>query len=157
MATRETTITMKVDATKTWEDPNGNEWEVAVEFKSVNGRVDFAGVVIRPTSSGYPLTRRVLAQVPMLDLFSESMFDEQINFERWRDQRKSESLHPGRALTHDELKLVAEIREIALKANFPVQRAIAMALGISEGLAGNRIQAARERGYIPPTNRKTAK
>ena len=156
MATQQKKITMSVDATRTWEDPNGNEWEVAVEFKSANGRVDFAGVVIRPTRSGYPLTRRVLAQVPMLDLFSESMFDEQINFERWRDQRKSESQHRGRALTHDELKLIAEIREIALKANFPVLRAIAMALGISEVTAGTRIKAARERGYIPPSNRTTA-
>ena len=156
MATRETTITMKVDATKTWEDPNGNKWEVAVEFKSINGRLDFKGVVIQPTLSGYPLTRRVLAQVPMLDLFGELMVEEQINFDRWRDQRKSESQHRGRALTDDELKLIAEIREIALKANFPVLRAVAMALGISEGTAGTRIKAARERGYIPPSNRKTA-
>ena len=157
MATKETKITMNADATRTWEDPNGNEWEVAVEFKSANGRVDFAGVVIRPTRSGYPLTRRVLAQVPMLDLFSDSMFDEQINFDRWREQRKSATQHQGRALTHDELKLVAEIHEIALKANFPVQRAVAKALGIPEVTATNRIKAARDRGYIPPSNRTTAK
>ena len=144
---------MKVDAARTWEDPNGNEWEIAVEFKAINDRVDFAGVVIRPTRSGYPLTRRVLAQVPMLDLFSESMFDEQIDLERWRNRRKSASRHQGRPLTDEELKLVAEIRENALNANFPVQQAVAIALGISQGTAGNRIKAARARGYIPPSTR----
>lgn len=155
MATQQKTKTMSVDATRTWEDPNGNKWDVAVEFKTVNGRLDFAGVVIQPSRPGYPLTRRVLAQLPLLDLFNEQMVVEQIDLNRWRDHRRSASQHQGRVLTDDELMLVAEIRENALRAKHPVQRAVAIALGISEITAGNRIKAARARGLIPPSNRTT--
>ena len=157
MTTLRKKVSMSVDATRTWTDPNGHEWEIAVEFKGVDGRPDFAGVMIKPTNTGYPLTRRVLAQLPLLDLFGESMYREQLDFDRWQQRGRSAKQHQGRTSTDEELMLVAEIRVSALQANFPVQRAVAMALGITEGTAGNRIKAARMRGFIPPSNRKTPK
>jgi hypothetical protein len=152
MATRQTKRTISLDASTTWIDPNGNNWDVGVEFKQTGGRLGFASIVIQPIGDGYPLTRRVLAQVPLLELFSESMFKEQLDFDRWRRSKRGTENHQGQASSDEELKLIAEVREAALRANFPVQRAVARALGISEGTAGNRIKAARARGYIPPVD-----
>jgi hypothetical protein len=144
---------MKRNTNTTWVDPFGQSWDVTVEFKEVDGRVSFASIAIKPNDDGYHLTRRVLTTMPLFELFSDSVSQKQLDFNRWRNQRKSQSLHQGRALTQDELTLIAEIHDAALKANFPVQEAIAKALGISGGTAANRIKAARDRGYIPPSRR----
>lgn len=152
MATRQVKRTINIDESATWTDPNGNSWDVGVEFKQIGGRLVFASILIQPTDAGYPLTRTVLAQVPLLELFSESMFDEELDFDRWRAVKRATANHQGRATSDEEFKLIAEVRKAALKANFPVHRAVAKALGISEGTAGNRIKAARARGFIPPVN-----
>jgi hypothetical protein len=152
MATRQVKRTINIDASATWIDPNGNSWDVGVDFKEIGGRLGFASILIQSTDAGYPLTRTVLAQVPLLELFSESMFEEELDFDRWRRFKRGTANHQGRATSDEEFKLIAEVREAALKANFPVHRAVAKALGISEGTAGNRIKAARTRGFIPPVN-----
>ena len=152
MTTRQVKRTINIDASATWTDPNGNSWDVGVEFKQTSGRLGIASIVIQPINDGYPLTRTALAQVPLLELFSESMFEEQLDFDRWQRIKRNTANHKGRASSDEELKLVAEVREAALRANFPVQSAVARVLGITRGAAGNRIRAARTRGFIPPVN-----
>jgi hypothetical protein len=149
MATRQVKRTISIDASATWTDPNGNSWEVGVEFKQTSGRLGFASIVIQPINTGYYLTRSVLAQVPLLELFSETMFEEELDFDRWQRIKRNTANHKGRASSDEELKLVAEVWEAALQANFPVQSAVARVLGITKGAAGNRIKAARTRGFIP--------
>lgn len=151
MTQRQTKKVMKVDATATWTDPSGRAWTVGAEFKQIDGKLDFAAVIIEPTEDGYPITRRTLAQLPLRDLFKEAMYDEEVDFAKWRQSRRQARVHQGRASSDEELKLIAEVRTAALRANVPVQRAVAQALGISEGTAGNRIKAARAKGFIPPT------
>ena len=150
MPQKKTMRSITLDASATWTDQNGREWTVGAEFKQINGRLDFAAVVIEPTLGGYPITRRVLAQLPLADLFKGVMYDETINFDQWRQTRRPKRVHLRGAASEDELKLVAEVRNAALQANVPVQRAVAEALGISEGSAANRIMAARAKGFIPP-------
>jgi hypothetical protein len=152
MATRQVKRTINIDASTTWTDLNGNSWDVGVEFKQTSGRLGFKSIVIQPMNTGYPLTRSVLAQVPLLELFSESMFKEQLDFDRWQRIKRNLANHQGRASSDEELKLVAEVREAALEANFPVQSAVARVLGITKGAAGNRIKVARTRGFIPPVD-----
>ena len=151
MTHKQTKRSMNLDAIATWTDQSGHEWTVGAEFKKINGRLDFAAVVIEPVSGGYPVTRRVLAQLPLRSLFKEVMYDETINFAQWRQSRRQARVHQGRASSDEEFKLIAEVRLAALQANVPVHRAVAEALGVSQGTAGNRIMAARARGFIPPT------
>ena len=141
---------ISLDAIATWTDQNGHAWTVGAEFKKINGRLDIAAVVIEPTHGGYPITRTVLAQLPLRDLFKKVMYDETINFAQWRQSRRQARVHQGRASSDEELRLVAVVRLAALTANIPVQRAVAEALGVSQGTAGTRIKAARAKGFIPP-------
>lgn len=145
------------DASATWTDPNGNAWTVFVEFGTFDGRVDIAAVLVEPVHSGYSLNRSVLAQLPLRDLFRESLGREQLGFHRWHQMTPVTRNHQGRISSDEELKLVAEVRAAALEAGFPVQWAVAEALGITTGTAGNRIKAARARGFIPPYRREANK
>lgn len=157
MAERQHKRTLSLDATTTWTDPSGRRWTIGAEFKQIDGRLDFAALVIEPAERGYPITRRTLAQLPLRELFNKAIHREEIDFSRWRGSRREAQVHQGRASSDEELMMVAEVRSAALLANVPVQRAVAKALGISEGTAGNRIKAARTRGFIPPAGRRNRK
>ena len=139
-------------STKTWTDEMGNEWKVNVKFKDFGGRTQISSIRIDAMDEGRAVTRTVVARLPFLDLFNAEMSDETINFAQWRQSRRKVRGHQGRASSDEEHKLVAEVRLAALKANVPVQRAVAEALGVSRGAAGNRIVAARKAGFIPPVH-----
>lgn len=144
---------MKQNANRTWTDPNGNSWDVNAEFMEIDGHVGITSISIKPINDGYYVTRTALAHLPLLELFSNSMFEEELDFDRWQRIKCNTANHKGRASSDEELKLIAEVREAALKANFPVHSAVAQVLGITKGAAGNRIKAARTRGLVPPIRR----
>ena len=152
MTQRQTKKILKLDATTTWTDQGGRTWTVGVELKHIGGKVEVVAIMLEPVGDGYPITRRTLAQLPLRDLFADVMYEEDVDFAKWRQSRRRERVHQGKASSDEELALIAEVRLAALRANVPVQRAVAQALGISEGTAGNRIKVARERGFVPPTN-----
>ena len=139
-------------STKTWTDEMGNEWKVSVKFKNFGGRTQISSIRIDAMDEGRAVTRTVTARLPFLDLFDKEMSDETIDFAQWRQSRRKAGNHKGRASSDEEFKLIAEVRLAALKANVPVQRAVAEALRITRGAAGNRITAARKAGFIPPAN-----
>jgi len=143
---------MKRSSTKTWTDDKGRNWKVGVKFKNFGGRTQVSSIRIDAVGEGYAVTRTVTARLPFLDLFDKEMSDETINFAQWRQSRRKPGSHQGRASSNNEHRLAAEVRLAALKANIPVQRAVAEALGISNGSAGRRIMAARKAGFIPPVH-----
>ena len=71
------------------------------------------------------------------------------NLSRTLRKYKSRSAHQGRAHSEDELKIVAEIYQSAVRAHEPVQATVAKTLGVSVSTAAKRIMVARSRGYIP--------
>jgi hypothetical protein len=142
---------MKRNTSTTWTDLNGNKWDVNAEFKEIDGHVGIASISVKPINDGYYVTRTVLAQLPLLELFGDLMFQKRLDFTRWQRIKRNTANHKGQASSDEELKLIAEVREAALKANFPVHEAVAKVLGITRGAAGNRIKAARARGFVPPS------
>jgi hypothetical protein len=130
-------------------DGNGNRWKIGADFKSVGGRICVVGVSIWSPSSSTPLTRRVLRDIRIESLFEKQIAVETKNLTRTLRRHKSKSAHQGRAHSEDELKVVAEIYQSAVRAHEPVQATVAKTLGVSVSTAAKRIMIARSRGYIP--------
>lgn len=142
------------DAEAVFVDTNGNQWTIAAEFKSSNGRPFISAISISPTIGSTPLTRRVLRDIEINKLFKDEIAREEKQFSRTRRKLRSKSAHQGRTHTDEDLKIVAEIFMSAYKANQPVQRAVAETLGISVSTAEKRIAAARRKGFITKENRE---
>ena len=147
---RETSLKMHVfDSVSEFADGNGNRWKIGADFKSVGGRICVVGVSIWSPSSSTPLTRRVLRDILIESLFEKQIAVETKNLTRTLRRHKSKSAHQGRAHSEDELKVVAEIYQSAVRAHEPVQATVAKTLGVSVSTAAKRIIIARSRGYIP--------
>lgn len=139
------------DAIKVFKDSTGVRWRISAEFKAFNERLDIASLTISPEDYRSPVTRRLLSEIPLDKLFRDDLALESKQFSRMLRSRKSTTAHPGRAHLDSELHAVAEIYRAAFLARLPVQKSVADALGISVSTAAKRIMAARQRGFIPPS------
>jgi hypothetical protein len=140
------------DSISEFVDSNGNRWKVGAEFKSVRGRICIIGMSIWSPKGSTPLTRRVVRDIQIESLFESQIAVETKNLMRTLRRYKSKSAHQGRAHSEDELKVVAEIYQSAVRAHEPVQATVAKTLGVSVSTAAKRIMVARSRGYIPALN-----
>ena len=144
--------TVTFDSIIEFVDSNGNRWKIGAEFKSVRGRVSIVGMSIWSPKGSTPLTRRVVRDIQIESLFEKQIAVETKNLTRTLRRHKSKSAHQGRAHSEDELKVVAEIYQSAVRAHEPVQATVAKTLGVSVSTAAKRIMIARSRGYIPALN-----
>lgn len=133
------------DATMTFQDANGGQWRVEVELKTIGGRMGISSLSISSIDVRTSLTRRVLRDLPLDQLFREHMAVESKQLSK-RNQK--ETGHKGRMHTEDELREVARIYMAAFQAHRPVQKTVADMLGVSVSTAAKRIMAARSHGYI---------
>ena len=133
------------DADITFRDANGSQWRVEVEFKAVSGRIGISSLSISSVDGKTALTRRVLRDLSIDQLFRDAMATESKQLSK-RNQK--ETGHKGRTHTEDELREVANIYIAAFKAHRPVQKTVADMLGISVSTAAKRIMAARSHGYL---------
>ena len=128
-----------------FQDANGSRWSVEVELKATHGRIGISSLSISSVDGQTPLTRRILRDLPLDELFRQHMAIESKQLSK-RNQKKTS--HKGRTHTEDELCEVAKIYMAAFQAHRPVQKTVADMLGISVSTAAKRIMAARRHGYI---------
>jgi len=140
------------DSISEFVDSNGNRWKIGAEFKSVSGRICIVGMSIWSPKGSTPLTRRVVRDIQIESLFEKQIAVETKNLTQTLRRHKSKSAHQGRAHSEDELKVVAEIYQSAVRAHEPVQATVAKTLGVSVSTAAKRIMIARSRGYLPALN-----
>jgi hypothetical protein len=133
------------DADITFRDANGSQWRVEVEFKAVSGRIGISSLSISSVDGKTALTRRVLRDLSLDQLFRDSMATEGKQLSK---RNRKVTGHKGRTHTEDELREVAEIYMAAFQAHRPVQKTVADMLGVSVSTAAKRIMAARQSGYI---------
>ncbi len=141
------------DSFAVYTDSAGRSWEVAVEYKIINGRPDVAAFTVRSSDLRAPISQRLLREIPLEALFKKALATEVGLLSRSPRARRSSTAHQGRPHSDHELKSVADIYVSAFNARVPVQQAVANALGVSVSTAAKRIMAARKQGYIPtPSN-----
>jgi hypothetical protein len=133
------------DADITFRDANGSQWRVEVEFKAVSGRIGISSLSISSVDGKTALTRRVLRDLSIDQLFRDAMATESKQLSK---RNRKETGHKGRTHTEDELREVANIYSAAFKAHRPVQKTVADMLGISVSTAAKRIMAARRSGFL---------
>lgn len=139
------------DAVVEYTDSIGRKLLLTAEFKIFNDRLDIAAITIQTTDFSSPITRRMLSEIPLDNLFRDDLAIESEHLQRMLRNRKGTTAHRGRQHTDDDLLAVAEIYNAAFQARLPVQKAVADAFGISVSTATKRIMAARSRGFITST------
>ena len=139
------------DAVMEYTDSIGRKLLLTAEFKIFNDRLDIAAITIQTTDFSSPITRRMLSEIPLDNLFRDDLAIESEHLQRMLRNRKGTTAHRGRQHTDDDLLAVAEIYKAAFQARQPVQKAVADAFGISVSTATKRIMAARSRGFITST------
>ena len=139
------------DAVMEYTDSIGRKLLLTAEFKIFNDRLDIAAITIQTTDSRSPITRRMLSEIPLDNLFRDDLAIDSEHLQRMIRNRKGTTAHQGRPHSDDDLLTVAEIYNSAFQARLPVQKAVADALGISVSTATKRIMAARSRGFITST------
>ena len=137
------------DAVMEYTDSIGRKLLLTAEFKVFNGRPDVSAITIKTTDSRSPITRRMLSEIPLDNLFRDDLAIESQHLQRILRNRKGTTAHKGRQHSDDDLLAVAEIYKAAFQARLPVQKAVADAFGISVSTATKRIMAARSRSFIP--------
>jgi len=142
------------DVVKEFTDSLGRTLVLKAEFKMFNDRVDIAAITIQTTDPRFPLTRRMLTEIPLDTLFRNELATEAKQLNRILRNRKGTTSHQGRAHSEEDLQEVADIYRAAFQARVPIQQAVADGLGISVSTAAKRIMAARRQGFITPTQRK---
>jgi hypothetical protein len=133
------------DATMTFREANGSQWSVEVELKITSGRIGISSLSISSVDGTTPLSRRILRDLPLDQLFRQHMA---VESKQLLKRNQKETGHKGRMHTEDELREVAKIYMAAFQAHRPVQKTVADMLGISVSTAAKRIMAARRSGYI---------
>ena len=136
------------DAVLEYTDSIGRKLLLTAEFKIFNDRLDIAAITIQTTDLSSPITRRMLSEIPLDNLFRDDLAIDSEHLQRMLRNRKGSTSHQGRQHSDDDLLAVAEIYKAAFLARLPVQKAVADALGISVSTATKRIMAARSRGFI---------
>jgi hypothetical protein len=133
------------DADITFRDANGSQWRVEVEFKAESGRIGISSLSISSVDGKTALTRRVLRDLSLDQLFRGAMATESKQLSK---RNRKATGHKGRTHTEDELREVAEIYMAAFQAHRPVQKTVADMLGVSVSTAAKRIMAARRSGFL---------
>lgn len=136
------------DAVVRFVDNFGQEWDVAAEFKIINGRVDIAAIRVQSSNFRTPVTRRALRDIPLEELFGDAIAVDSAELSRMLRQRQKPTSNQGRQHSDDDLRVVATIYHAAHNARIPIQQAVADAQGVSISTAAKRIMAARSRGFI---------
>lgn len=136
------------DAIVQFVDDFGQVWDIAAEFKIINGRVDIASIRVQSKNLRLPVSRRALRDIPLEELFGNDLAVESAASSRILQKRQKLTSNQGRAHSDEDLQTVADIYTAAHKARIPVQQAVADAQGVSQSTAAKRIVAARSRGFI---------
>ena len=135
-------------------DDLGQVWDIAAEFKVINGRLDIAAIRVQANKLRTPVSRRALRDIPLEELFGNDLAIESAQLSRMLQNRQKATSNQGRQHSDNDLRVVAEIYTAAFQARRPVQKAVADALGISVSTAAKRIMAARSRGFITRTKQE---
>ncbi|MGK2947425.1 MAG: hypothetical protein ACSLFP_02550 [Acidimicrobiales bacterium] len=150
-------------------DPKGKRWHLHITWAEIDGRWEPVELRVKanPDERGVhrtPLTADDLRRIPLGTILKESKQRHAAHVLRMADKYDAprtdaeglaEAWGPrrGRALTRDDLQLVAEVYARAVASYLPVTEAVAEACHVSRSTAGKRIMAARRAGLIPEVSR----
>jgi len=134
-----------------WEDRNGAEWEIALDFRVKRGEVVLRAVQVASRGSKTSVTHAALVELPLNEIALDARRQE---FGSIVGKVSSSGAHRGRAHSDDELDAVADVYIKATRLGVPVQNAVAETFKVSRSTAAKRIMAARKRGRLRPMGRK---
>jgi hypothetical protein len=134
-----------------WEDRNGLEWEVSLEFRVKRGSVILRAIQVASRGSGSSVTHAALVELPLNEIVSDARRQE---FEATVRMKRSPDAHRGRAHSDEELQAVADAYKEAERLGVPVQNAVAETFKVSRSTAAKRIMASRKRGFLGPRGPK---
>ncbi len=140
----------RYEAKATFVDKYSREFQIHAVLMKINGRVGINKLTIWPSDEENFLSRRVLSDLPIHQMFHDSASPDLELLSQIIQSRRVSTSHQGRAHSDKELQRVAEVYAMAYEAHRPVQKTIAAAFGISVSAAAKRIMAARNRGLISP-------
>ena len=130
-----------------WEDRNGAEWDVSLEFRVKRGAVILRAIQFASRTSTASVTHAALVEFPLNEFVSDARRQE---FESLVRTKRTSDAHRGRAHSDEELQAVADAYREALRLGVPVQNAVAETFKVSRSTAAKRIMASRQRGLLGP-------
>lgn len=134
-----------------WEDRNGTEWDISLEFRVKRGTVILRAIQFASRTSATSVTHATLVEFPLNEFVSDARQQE---FEAVVRRKHASDAHRGRAHSDEELQAVADAYREALRLGVPVQNAVAETFKVSRSTAAKRIMASRERGLLGPRGPK---
>jgi hypothetical protein len=130
-----------------WPDSDG-PWQVTMDWKVVDGRIECVGLFIGAADGDRPITPGLVRGLKVGDLIRQGRADLTEQATAGAEVRRVGM----RRSTRQRLEEVARVYRAAFDAGLPPARAVADQFGITAGGASSLVARAREAGLLPPTS-----
>jgi hypothetical protein len=135
-----------------WSDPQGNNWKIAINWKSSQSEGGINEISIAAEGHSAGLTSRLLRQLPLGELGQQKRDLDIKKGLAFESDSAQQGGHRRVTLTDLELKKVSHLYYEAKTNGVSVQKYIAAHFNISIPTAARRIGLAQQRGFIKHTN-----
>lgn len=136
-----------------WSDSHGQTYNVKLNLKRLNKRPELLSVTISAIRAGEFITQSTIRAIPFKSLVKEA-----INPMKTKKLSHSDLLidgveielksHRGRKTTRDELVVLVNLYEHAVKNHLPILPTLSHALNLPESTVNKRLIVARKNGLL---------